>query len=152
MIARVRGVIARSVAARSSVYVAGSISTKTGVAPVIMIVVAEATERERGRDDFVPGPDAERAQRQPKRVRAGGDTERPGHAAQRRQLLLERLALGAEHELAGVDHTGGRGEQLGAERGVLTSQVDERNHLNPGFESAPPAPTRVLRTFRARAG
>jgi hypothetical protein len=56
MIARVRGVIARSVASTSSVYVAGSMSTKTGVAPVIMIVVAEATNENAGVITSSPAP------------------------------------------------------------------------------------------------
>ncbi len=56
MTARVRGVIARSVAARSRVYVTGSMSTKTGVAPAIMIVVAEATNENAGVMTSSPGP------------------------------------------------------------------------------------------------
>jgi hypothetical protein len=52
----VRGVIARSVAARSSVYVAGSMSTKTGAAPAITTVVAEATNENAGVMTSSPGP------------------------------------------------------------------------------------------------
>src|SRR5262249_9187994 len=79
-------------------------------------------------------------------VGAGADPEGPGHAAERRQLLLERPTFGAQHEVARVDHAGCDGQQLAPERRVLTWQVDERNHLNLGSESADPTPTPVVAT------
>src|SRR5438445_6836481 len=104
-------------------------------------------EREGRRDDLVAGADAERGQGQTQRVRARGDAQRPGDAADGGQLLLERPALGAQHELARVEHARGGGEQLGPEGRVLAGQIDERNHLNLGSELVAPPPTLVSTTF-----
>src|SRR5206468_8988370 len=90
---------------------------------------------------------AERGQGQTQCVRARGDAQRPGDAADGGQLLLERPALGAQHELARVEHAGGGGEQLGPEGRVLAGQIDERNHLNLGSELVAPPPTLVSTTF-----
>ena len=49
MMARVRGVIAASTAAGDSVNVSGSMSAKTGVAPVMATELAVAAKVRRGR-------------------------------------------------------------------------------------------------------
>src|SRR5439155_23340036 len=64
-------------------------------------------------------------------------------AAHLRQLRLQRAALGAEHELASVEHALGGGHQLGLERGVLPSEVEEGDHRWPP-DSMAPRPTLVL--------
>ena len=67
--------------------------------------------------------------------------------AEGRQLTLQRLAFSAQDELARVQDAGGGGQELGPQRRVLAGQVDERNHLNLGPESATPVPSRELNTF-----
>src|SRR6266508_3631677 len=104
-------------------------------------------KRERRRDDLVAGADPERRERQPERVGARRDAERPADAAQGRQLALQRLTFGAEDELARVEDARDGGAQLLPERRVLAGQVDERDHLNLGPESKVLAPTFELRTF-----
>jgi hypothetical protein len=65
-------------------------------------------EGERGHDDVVPGADSEHPQRDGDRVGAVRDTDHLTNAEIGRELPLERLDLGAEDELAGVDHAGDR--------------------------------------------
>ena len=77
-IARVRGVIAASICFASIRYVSGSMSTKTGVAPVVEDRVRRRGERVRDRDDLVARLEADagedrhqrRASRWPSRSRA----------------------------------------------------------------------------------
>ncbi len=56
MIAAVRGVIAASTSAGSMLYVRGSISTNTGVAPACMMAFAVAMKLNDGQTTSSPGP------------------------------------------------------------------------------------------------
>src|SRR5207245_6315296 len=100
-------------------------------------------EGKRRREHLVAAPDAERGERQAQRVGAGADADGVPRAAHLRQLGLQRAALAAEHELASVEHALGGGHQLAPERGVLPSEVEERDHRWPP-DSMAPRPTRVL--------
>ena len=64
-------------------------------------------------DDFVARSDADRAQRQRDRVRAGADSDCVLRAACLGKLRLERLDLGAENEPAAGDHAIDRGADVG---------------------------------------
>ena len=100
-------------------------------------------ERKGRRQHLVAARDAERAEGQSQRVGAGADAERMPRPGELRQLRLQRAALGAEHELAAIEHALGGRHQLALEGRVLAREIQERNHreLPP---SMAPRPTRVL--------
>ena len=80
MTALVRGVSAARTVSGVTQNVSGSTSQNTGRAPVGGIASARRVERERGHDDLVAGPDADRAQGERQRVGAVGDADRMGGA------------------------------------------------------------------------
>ena len=82
--------------------------------------------RQRRGDDLVARTDAERAQRDRQRVGAGADADGVRRAAGCRELALERLELGTEHEPAALHDPGDRGSH---ERRVLARRErQERDH------------------------
>ena len=101
MIALVRGVIAASIRSGAMQYVAGSMSTKTGVR---LEVLDDLGRRRKGmgrRDDLVAGPDAHRLEPQVQRRRRGVDRHRLDLTAEvRRELVLELFCLGAGRQPA----------------------------------------------------
>src|SRR6185295_12792955 len=72
--------------------------------------------------------DARGQQRQMQRAGAGVDGDAVQRALVRRELLLERLDLGAEDELAGLEHPRDGGGDVCLDGVVLSFQIDERNH------------------------
>ena len=84
-------------------------------------------ERERGADDLVARPDAERVEDEDERVRPVGDADGVADAEVGGGLLLEGAHLRAEDESAGVDDLSEAVLQLLDERRVLRPDVDERN-------------------------
>ena len=75
----------------------------------------------------VAGLDVERHQRQQQRVGARRHGDRVADAEQRRELLLERVDLGAHDEALAVGHAGHRGENLVADRPMLRLEIEQRN-------------------------
>ena len=82
-------------------------------------------ERERGNDHLVAGPHAHRPQRDRDRVGAVGHADGVPAAAVRRELLLERLHLGAEDEAPRVQHPRDGLAQLVAERRQRRGGVEQ---------------------------
>ena len=83
----VRGVSAARTVSAVTQYVSGSMSQKTGIAPVARDRLGGRVERERGNDDLVARPDAHRAQRDRDRVGAVRHADRvpaPRYAASSR--------------------------------------------------------------------
>jgi len=91
MTAFVFGVIAASTVWGVTQNVAGSTSQKTGVAPVGGIASALREKGERGNNDLIARPDAERPQRDRDRLGAVCHADRLIAADVVRELLLERL-------------------------------------------------------------
>ena len=132
MIAFVRPVIARATSAGSRFSVAGSMSTKTGVAPRRAIDSAVAKNVNAGQIDLVALADPERVEPEHERVGAVGDADRVLDAEVLGSLALEALDLGAEDEAAAVEGAGERLFQLRDEGRVLRLDVNERNRLHDG--------------------
>src|SRR3972149_236643 len=103
-------------------------------------------EGEGGGDDLVAGPDIQRAEREMQGVGARGDADPVAHAAERGDLGLQGLPLGAEDEAARRQDALGGGEQLRPERRVLAGQVDLRDHC-PGRLPTWPTPRRFTEKF-----
>jgi hypothetical protein len=80
---------------------------------------------ERRRHDLVSGPRPERAQAEVERVGAVRHRDRVLRAEGPRELALERLALGAEDEPAGVEDARDGGVDLATQRGHVRAEVDE---------------------------
>src|SRR4026207_291404 len=98
--------MAASTCAGSKLKVTGSMSTKTGVAPAITMVVAEATKENAEGNTSSPGvplfrPAPLQGDRQ--RVGAGAGPQPVPRPAHRASFTLEGLALGTQDEAAGVD-------------------------------------------------
>src|SRR4029434_7222402 len=121
-------------------------STKTGVAPTMVMVVADATNENAGVMTSSPGPTptAMSASRSASVPDATPSAQRTPH---RGASSRERPPLGAEDEVARVDHAHEGGVQLAAERRVLPGQIDERDHLKLGPLSITLAPILVFTTF-----
>ena len=103
MIARVRGVIAASTAAGSSVSRCrvdiGEHRRRAGHHDR----QGAERRRKRRRDHFVAGADAERSQRERERIGARADADREAGAGRGRKLLFERRHFGTEDEPAALD-------------------------------------------------
>ena len=132
MIAFVRSVIARSTSAGSRFSVAGSMSTKTGVAPRRAIASAVAKNVNAGQMTSSPSPipsasSASTSASVPLATPIACWT--PRYSAASRSNALD---LGAEDEAAAVEGAGERLFQLRDERRVLRLDVNERNRLHEG--------------------
>ena len=104
MIARVRGVIARSRSRGSRLQVSGSTSTNTGFRAEEHDHLHRCGEGERAGDHLVARLDVERHQRDEERVGAAGAGHRVLHADVSGEALLEPRDLGAEDVLAVLEH------------------------------------------------
>ena len=116
--------------------VAGSMSTRRGVAPTRTIDAGGGEEGERRRDDLVAGSDAERHQRDEQGVGARRDADRractPSTA---RELTLEAVDLGPPDEPLAVADPGDGGEDLVAQRTVLRLEIEKRDaHARAGCQ------------------
>ena len=83
--------------------------------------------RERRRDDLVSGADAERAKNQRERVGAVADADRVRRAGRGRELLLECLDLGPQHEPRAIDHAPDRLADGGRLLGEVKIQEGDSN-------------------------
>ena len=81
--------------------------------------------RDRGRDHLVARPDPTRTEREVQRVGAVGDRDGLARAERLRQLALERLALGTEHEPARVEDARERRVELGTQLRHAGAEIDE---------------------------
>jgi hypothetical protein len=89
MMALVRGVMASAIFSGSMLYVAGSMSTRTGFAPHPSDAAHGGEESESGRDHLVAGTDVQAHQRVEDRIRTTRDTHRVFAVAQGSYFLLE---------------------------------------------------------------
>ena len=115
------------------VYVAGSISTNTGVAPGVHNRRGRRHEGERHGNHFIARPDAGGQQRQMQRARPRIYADGLGRAAVGRELALERGDFLPENELRAVQHPQDGGVDFRLDRSVLTAEICVRNH--PGGHS-----------------
>ena len=127
MIAFVRAVSLPLDVGRVEVQRPGSMSAKTGVAPTRAIASAVAKNVNAGQITSSPGADLERVEDEHDRVGAVRDADRLGHAEVLGRLLLERLDVRPEDELAVLEHLGEGLLELRDERRVLRLDVNERN-------------------------
>ena len=101
MIALVAGVIALSIAAAVMLWVAGSGSTGTGVAPVCDTASQVAMKVFDGTITSSPGANPVAEEDEPQRVEAAADADGVAGPAVLGELLLERGDLRAEDVLPG---------------------------------------------------
>ena len=137
MMARVRGVIAASTAARSMLRVTRSQSTNTGLAPTLAIMLSTVKKLCADGDHLVARADAAELQRD--LDRGGGRREhahRPA-AAERRQRRLELLHPRAARELPGAQHVADAGDRRLVEHGAGELDVGQGAHRAPDDRSAP---------------
>ncbi len=121
----VRWVTAASTAAGSRLYVSGSISAKTGVAPARGDRLGGGDEGKRGRDHLIARTDTQGAQHQLDRRRAGADSNGMPRLAVGRKRLLECTHLRPQDEAGIVDHTSNGRVDLRLQGLVLRFQVDQ---------------------------
>ena len=123
--ARVRGVIAASMASGCTLNVAASMSTKTGVPPALWIAPAVAKNVNGGRDDLVARLEVQGPERQQQGVGAARAGDGMPDVRKRRDRLLQRRDLGAHDEGLALDD-GAQGRlDLIANRVVLGDQVEQ---------------------------
>src|SRR5262245_54495709 len=119
--------MAAAIRSGSIVNRTGSMSTKTGVAPVMVMARAEKAAEGRG-DHLVAPADAERAQDQHERVGAAADANRVARAHRGCKFVLEPLHFGAEHVPAARDDPLHRLLDVG---GIVTGSEHGEGHATP---------------------
>ena len=120
-------------------------STKTGTAPIIATVLAEATKENADVITSSPGPTptAFRARTSASVPELRPMPWRAPHEGG--QLRLERRHLGPEDEAAAREHARGRRRAVVGERGVLAHEVDLRDHgAQPPLVPNWPMPRRLM--------
>ncbi len=120
-----RGVSARATRAGSRLSVACFDVDEDGPRPGLQDRERRERRRDRARDDLVARADPERAQRELEGVGAVRDRDGVLRAERRRQLGFERLALGAEHEPARVEHARHGRVELAAQLAHVRREVEE---------------------------
>ena len=95
--------MAASMASGAMLKLAGSMSTKTGVPPVLWIVPAVAKNVNGVRDDLVAGLQIQGAERQEKRIGAAGAANRVPGVREPGDFGLELRDLGPHDEPLALD-------------------------------------------------
>jgi hypothetical protein len=78
-------------------------------------------------EHLIAASDAERPQRQPERVGAGGHAAHVFDAEVGSHLGLEGLHLVSSQEVHLVEHALARGQHFGPEHAVLSGQIEQRD-------------------------
>ena len=111
----------------SMLYVAGSMSTNTGVAPALHDRTGGGKEREGRGEHRVAMPDARGHHGQQERVRPGGTANGVGDVAVGGDRLFKLLHVFAHDEGVGIDHPRHGGQHLIPYRLVQRRQVEQRH-------------------------
>jgi hypothetical protein len=128
MIAFVRGVIARSIAAGAIVKVSGSMSTNTGVAPAYTIAAAVATKVNGTVITSSPAPMPAASSARCSALVPEFTPIASAVPAVGGELALEGRDLLPEDELRAVEHTQDARVDFRFDRTVLTAEICVRNH------------------------
>ena len=124
--ARVRGVIAASIAAGAMLNVAGSMSTNTGVPPALWMAPAVAKKVKGVVMTSSPRLQIQRLEREQQRVRAAGAGNGVLRSRERGDGGLELPDFGAHDEGLALDHGHHGREHLVFDAAILSDEVEQR--------------------------